>query len=101
MITVERLIQQIRADKWAELEAIDKKYSAIESRLGFPPKKRYRCISGRHNTDTLIVERQWESMAALEAAWQKALSDPERKALGTEMASIVESEWFELLWPMP
>jgi len=101
MITVERLIQHIRPDKWAELEAIDKKFNAIESGLGFPPKKRYRCISGRDNTDTVIIERQWESMAAMEAAYEKAFADPARQALVAEIVSIVESDQYELYMPLP
>jgi hypothetical protein len=63
MVIVERMIQKIRPNKWAELEAIDKKYDVVESRLGFPAKKRYQCIVGGHDTNTLIVERQWESFA--------------------------------------
>ena len=46
MVIVERLIQQVRPDKWAELEALDKKYGAVESRCGFPAKRRYRCFVG-------------------------------------------------------
>ena len=101
MIVVERLIQQIRPNKWAELEALDKKFDAVESRLGFPPKKRYRCYVGGHNTDTLIIERQWKSMAAMEAAYEKAFADPEDQALGAEAASIIKSNQYELYSPLP
>jgi hypothetical protein len=101
MIVVERLIQQIRPDKWAELEALDKKYDAVESRLGFPPKKRYRCYVGGHNTDTLVIERQWKSLAAMEATYEKAFADPEELALGAELALITKSNQVELYSPLP
>jgi hypothetical protein len=101
MVLVERQIQQVRPDKWAELEAIDKKFNAIESRLGFAPKKRYRCYVGGHNTNTLIIERQWESMAAMEAAYEKAFADSGWQALGAEVVSIVESDRHELYMPLP
>jgi hypothetical protein len=101
MILVERLTQQIRPGKWAELEAIDKKYNTVESRLGFPAKRRYRCYVGGHNINTLIVERQWESLAAMEAAYEKAFADPEYQALEVESAPIIESAQVELYAPLP
>ena len=57
MVVVERLIEQVRPDKWAELETLDKKYGTVESRCGFPAKRRYRCFVGGDNTNTLIIER--------------------------------------------
>jgi hypothetical protein len=101
MIVIERLIQKIYPDKWAELEEIDKRYDVVEGRLGFPPKKRYRCIYGAHDTDTLIIERQWDSYAAMEATYDKALVDPELQALWAEGTSIVRSTQGELYSPLP
>jgi hypothetical protein len=101
MVVVERLIQQVRPDKWAELEALDKKYNPIESRCGFPAKRRYRCFMGGDNINTLIIERQWESFAAMEAAYEKALADPEWQALGAEGTSSIESDRHELYIPLP
>lgn len=102
MICVERHVQHIYPGKWAELEAINKKYDAVESRLGFPSKKRYQCYFGGHNLiNTLIIERQWESLATMETAWEKALADPECQALDAECASIIESVQVELYVPLP
>jgi hypothetical protein len=101
MICMERLIQQVRSDKWAELEAIDARFNTAESRLGFPPKRRYRCYFGGRNTDTLIIERQWESMAAMEAAYERAFADPEFQSLGAEVLSVIASNQFELYAPLP
>ena len=101
MVVVERLIHQVRPDQWAELDALDKKYHAVESRYGFPTKRRYRCFVGSDNTNALIIERQWESMAALEAAYEKVFADPEWQALGDEGAAIIESDRHELYAPLP
>ena len=101
MICVERHIQQIRPGQWAELEAIDKKYNTVESRLGFPAKRRYRCYLGGHNINTLIVERQWESLAAMEAAYEKTFADPEYQALEAETDLVIESNQIELYAPLP
>jgi hypothetical protein len=101
MITVERMIQKVRPGKWAELEEIDKKYNAVERRLGYPPKKRYQCVMGGHDLNTVITERQWDSLAAMEAAYEKAAADPEFSALNEEGASIFKSTQMEVYMPLP
>ena len=100
MVVMERQIQQLHPNKWAELEALDKKYQPVEKRCGFPDKRRYRCFTGSENTNVLIIEREWASFAALEAAYEKALADPEWQALGDEGAAIVESDRHELYVPL-
>jgi hypothetical protein len=95
------MIQKIYPDKWAELELIDKKYNKIEARLGFPSKKRYTLLTGGYPMNTLIIERQWESMAKMEATYEKALMDPEHQALQAEGALIIKSIHSELYMPRP
>jgi NIPSNAP protein len=101
MIAVERMMQKIYPGKWMELEEIDKRYNEIESRMGFPAKKRYQCIIGAEDNNTLIIERQWDSLAALESTYEKALADPEYQALGNEVGSIVQSSKIEVYTPLP
>ena len=101
MVIVERLIQQVRPDKWAELEVLDKKYGVVESRCGFPAKRRYRCFVGGDNTNTLIIERQWESLAAMEAAYEKVFADAEWQALNAASEPVIESDRHELYVPLP
>ena len=101
MIIVLRQIQHIYPDKWAELEAIDKKYNVAEARLGFPAKKRYQLLSGTDEVNTLIVETQWPSMANLESTFERALADPEYQALQNGSNSIIKSLHWELYMPLP
>ncbi len=84
-----------------ELEVVDKKYDVAERRLGFPPKKRYRAYVGGHNVDTLIIERQWPSLAAMEAAYDKSFADPELQRLNSESAAMIKSNQVELYAPLP
>lgn len=70
---IERMIQQIIPGKCAELETIDQKYNAVEARLGYPLKRHYLCLTGGHTTDTLIIEREWDSLAAMEVAYTRPL----------------------------
>jgi len=101
MICIERHVQKIVVGKWAELAALDQKYEIAESRLGFPQKRRYRCYLGGHDTNTLIIERQWQSLASMEAIYEKAFADPEYQALEAAAASIIASVQIELYAPMP
>lgn len=101
MIAVEHQIQKVRPGKWAALEEIEKKYAAIEARYGFPPKKRYQCMIGGPNTNALILDRQWDSLAVMEATYEKIFSDPEYQALGAEIITIVESQQIEVYTPLP
>jgi hypothetical protein len=99
MKVVERMIQEIYQGQNAALEDIDKRYDAIESTLGFPPKKRLWCISGPHQTGTLVIEREWESFAAFEAAYEKAFAHPDFEALGEEGRTIIKNSRIELYTP--
>ncbi len=97
MVIVERLIQKIRPGKWEELEELDKENTIIESRHGYPPKRRYTYISGGQDLGTLVIERQWDSFAAVEAAVEKMMADPEAQALGEKADEIIESTQIEFL----
>src|SRR4026209_1019312 len=101
MVIIERQIQMVRAGKWAELEELDKKFAAVESLLGFAAKSRCRSLIGGLTTDALIIERQWESFAALEASYEKALMNPEHRALSAEAELILGSQQIEFYVPLP
>lgn len=101
MIIIERLIQEIRPDKWAELEVLNQKYDDVEARLGYPAKKRMRSLAGPLNVNTLIIERQWESLAKMEATNELAQADPEYQALGAESISVIKSNRWELYLLLP
>jgi hypothetical protein len=102
MVVIERMIQKVYPGKWEELEEIDKRFNAVESRLGFPPnKKRYQCMIGSHDSNTLIIENQWDSLATMEVTYEKAFKDPELQALQKEVTTIIESTQWEVYAPLP
>ena len=101
MIAIERMTQKIYPGKSMELEEIDKRYDKIEGRMGFPAKKRYQCVIGAEDNNTLIIERQWDSLAAMESTYEKALADPDYQALGKEVGSIVQSSKIEVYTLLP
>ncbi len=98
---IERMVQYIPGDKWGELEALDKKYNVVEARLGFPPKKRFQLLMGAHPMGSLVIEREWPSMAALEDAMMKGMADPEYQALQQESGPIIKQLYWETLMPLP
>lgn len=96
MKVLERMIQEVYPGKNEALEDIDKRYDAVEGPLGFPSKKRLWCISGPHSNNTLVIEREWESMAAMEATYEKSFAHPDLQALGKEVQTIVKNSRIEL-----
>jgi hypothetical protein len=101
VIVIQRLIQRVYNGKWDELEPIDKKFTELENKMGFPPKKRYRYLTGPYDTNVIIIERQWESLAKMEKIMTKAFLDPEYVKLGSQLDSIIKSQKQELLVPHP
>ena len=100
MIVIERMLQKIYPDKWPELDELDKKYTKVEKKLGFPPKKRFNCIAGSLDSNILVIEREWESFAVMEATFEKAFVDPDyQKLLATSQA--VKSTRWEFYNPRP
>jgi hypothetical protein len=93
---VEREIQQVNPARWEQLEVLDKKYDAIESKAGFPPKRRLRSYIGRLDNSTLVIERDWESLSAMEAAYRKVMVDPEWQVLMPALNEIVTRTHVEI-----
>ncbi len=99
MITIEKQIQKVNGD-WEELKEHQKKWDALTNDLGFPPTKYYQCIIGGHDTDTLIIERQWESMAQMEETYEKMFASEEFQKLNQESDDdIISSVQYEIYTP--
>jgi hypothetical protein len=77
----------------------EQKWEAVEKRLGgFPTKKHYSLISGSDDFGTMVWEREWDSLAAMEAAYDRLFADPEAKSLGSNAPSIYSGERIEYYW---
>jgi hypothetical protein len=96
MKIMERHICRVQSGKWAELETVEKKYDALESQWGFPPKRRYRALYGSYSRDFYIIEREWDGMDTREAALGHGFRSPEWLALGEELNLCVESLQIEI-----
>ena len=96
---VERIIQKIYPGKRGALDAIDERFAVVEGGLGFPSKKRFSSISSMLDNNSIVIEREWESLAAMEAAYGRAYASAEQQALYAEMDEIVKSSRIELYMP--
>ena len=101
MLILERIIHQIHPGKWAEVPAMEKEFEQIEKPLGFPDKKRYQMLVGGEGANTLVIERDWPSMAAMEAAYDKAMANPGWQAMVAKSSAVLKDTRYELLGVMP
>jgi hypothetical protein len=101
MMILERLIQHVYPGKAMELEALDKEYDAVESKYGFPSKKRYSLLAGADKIQTLVIERQWPSMAAMESAFEKLTADPVYQNVNVKSIPVIRDNRWELYSILP
>lgn len=85
--------------KMAEYMEVEGKSKAISSRAGMPPWKCYGCLTG-DSIHTIIYDTEFDSLAALEASFEKMFADPERQQLMAKSDGVVVSHENELLMPM-
>jgi hypothetical protein len=74
----------------------EKTWEAIETRMGgFPPKRHYFLLSGSDPMGTMVWEREWESFAVMEAAYDTLFTDAESQRLGETFGELYEGERVE------
>ncbi len=100
MRVLERLIQQVAEGQDQALLEMDRKHRVAQEPYGFPAGKRYRAVAGPDDVNTFVWESEWESLAAMEAAYERWLAEPQAQALGAELGKFVSSarwEFWEVL----
>ena len=97
MEILERIIHQINPGKWPEVNAMEAEFVKIESPFGFTEKMSFQMLAGGDGANTLVVERQWPSMAAMEAAYGKAMADPGWQSMVAQSSAIIKDTRYELL----
>jgi len=99
MRIVERHVQKLESNQWQAYQEREKKFADIEERLGdYPQKRHYRTVSGNNDIRTVVWEREWESMAAMEASYEKLGAEPDFQD-AVRMPGV-ESERVELYVPV-
>ena len=98
MKVMERMVQRVKRGKRQAYVEWEKKFAAIEKRLGgFPPKQYFQVIAGEDSA-TVVWERYWDTLAAAEDAYNKLWADPEVQQLTGK--SILVAERREIYAPL-
>lgn len=95
-MVLQRVIHRIHPGKWEEFQALEAKFDAVHARLGIPPRRRYRRIHGKHSFYTEVIEREWPSVADMEAGAMRWAQDPELRALQDSACDLIECTQYEL-----
>jgi hypothetical protein len=93
MKVINRTIFRVLPGKMAEAMELDKKELGIWSSLvkTLPPITHYRPLTGGDDSlRTVIAYQEWDSLAAWEAAAEKAMASPEMRALGEQWANVLD-----------
>jgi hypothetical protein len=94
---VERCTQKV-IGSYPDVVALEKKFEALETKIGNVPKKRR--LMPRYAgvpVDTMIWEREWESLSAIEAYQAKANNDdPEWDEAYSQAPKVFTDFKFEL-----
>jgi len=105
MKVVQREIMRIIPGKMPETMELLKKHMAIARRLAPPNtvERGYLPFFADEAVHTLVFEVEWESMAAMEDFFEKAMADAEMQALMPKWEEVEESHRNELymLTPLP
>ena len=100
MKVLARTIVRIAPGKMAEYMEVEKKSKAIATRYGMPPWRRYSCLSG-DSVHTIVYEMEWDSLAAMEAFFEKTFADPEGQELMAKSDAVIVSHENEFYTPLP
>jgi len=96
MKVMERIVQEIHLDKAPLFKEFQRKHDVVEARLGFPPLRWYLAQYTAESSFVFVCEREWESLAAMEATYAKAQGDPERQGLEAAWSTFGKSHRREL-----
>jgi hypothetical protein len=92
MRVLERRIQVLERGEQDAYLAKEKQWQAIEERLGGFPSKRH-CVPMSHPLGTTVIwEREWESLATMEDAYTRLVSDLESKQLFSVPSMILDDQ---------
>ena len=84
MTIVLRAIQTVGFGKWEEKLEIEKRFQAVETRLGGAAVRHYECRVGADSTRTYVKEFEYDDLAAMQEIGDTMGADPERQALVAE-----------------
>jgi hypothetical protein len=95
-----RTTAKIVPGKMAEYMEVEAKSQAMAGSYGMPPWRRYSPLSG-DSIHTIVYEMEFDSLAALEASFEKMFADPKRQEVMAKSDGAIVSHENELYIPLP
>ena len=95
-----RATREIAPGKMGEYMAIESRVAARYPELGLPVIKTYRPFIGGDSSNTVLIDTEWESLSALDAAGEKLHADPVIQEARRERRGLVVSNRLEILRPL-
>ena len=101
MKLIVREIMRVLPGKWDEAIKLQKKRVELATKMGSSPFKFFRNMSGQGEWgNTIILEREWDSMAAWETFFDSATKNPRvKKEFIDKWQNITLSHKFEFYTP--
>ena len=102
MKVMQRGVMKVVPGKMAEAMELNKKHMTISSRYGMPANtmRMYRPWLGGEHMHTVIFEIEWDSLAEMEAFFDKVMADPEMQALMPKWDELLDSHQVEVYMSM-
>jgi len=100
MKIIQRGTMKIVPGKMQEAMELMGKHTAASMRLGCPSFKSYRPLIGGEFFHTIIGESEWDSMASMEAFYERMMADSEMQELMAKWEPVMESHVVEFYAPM-
>ena len=100
MKVIFRTTIKIVPGKMAEYMEVEAKSQAMASRYGMPLWRRYSPLSG-DSMHTIVYDMEFDSLAALEASFEKMFADPEYQEAMAKSEGTILSHENDLYMPMP
>jgi hypothetical protein len=96
-----RSIMKVLPGKLEEATEIEKRHMAIANRvLGISSRIYHRLSGGGDTARTIIIEAEFDSLAAFEELPMKMGADPEMKKLVPKLGAVVDTVEFEFYIPI-
>ena len=96
MAIVMRLVQRFQASKKHEFVELEKQFAELEARGILPKGERLLSLSGRDPGNTLVWQRQFRDLTAVNEFLQQIEASPEHTELAKKQAPFFEGTWIEL-----
>ena len=97
-----RSIMKVLPGNMEEAMRLEKRHMVIANRvLGISPRIYRRLSGGGDTTRTIIIEAEFDSLAAFEARPQKMGADPEMQELVPKLGDVIDSLEVEIYMPIP